>query len=74
MASGLSIHGPQVFGIVRPGLVELGSLKLERPETYLEMLAPGDAPDESRMASFGSEFFHEHVVTFDLPHERVFVE
>jgi hypothetical protein len=74
MASGLSIHGPQVFGIIQPGVVELGSLRLEKPLTYLELLAPGDVPDETRIASFGSEFFHQHVVTFDLPHERVFVE
>src|SRR5262249_43835079 len=74
LASGLSIHGPQAFGIVRPDVVELGSLRLEHRLTYLENLAPGDPPDETRIASFGSDFFKEHIVTFDLPHEKVFVQ
>jgi hypothetical protein len=74
VARGLSIHGPQAFGIVRPGVVELGSLKLERPTTLLERQTPGEPPDDTRIASFGSEFFHDHVVTFDVPHEKVYVQ
>jgi hypothetical protein len=74
IATGMSIHGPQMFGIIRPAAVELGGLRLVQPATYLEMLGPGDAPDESLLASFGSAFFHDHVVTFDLARERVYIE
>lgn len=74
IATGMSIHGLQVFGIIRPGVVALGELELIEPYTFLESLAPGDEPDSARMASFGSEFFHEHAVTFDLHNKRVYIE
>jgi hypothetical protein len=73
-ATGISIHGMQLFGMIRPRQVELGGLVIKQPRTFLEMLGPGDPPEPSRMASFGSEFFHDHRVTFDLYHERLYVE
>ena len=74
IATGMSIHGLQVFGIIRPGVVRLGALEVREPYTFLEELAPGDEPDEARLASFGSEFFHDHAVTFDLHREKVYIE
>jgi len=69
-----TIDGYTVFGVIRPSLVELGDIAIERPTTHLELLAPGEAPNPNHIASFGNAFFEHYTVTFDLFHELYYIE
>lgn len=70
----ITIKGYTAFGIIRPQKVQLGGLEIVRPRTHLEILAPGEAPNPNRIASFGNEFFNRHRVTFDLFHNMYYIE
>ena len=63
-----------MFGIIRPGEVDLNGYKVRNPETHLEMLASVEAPNPHRIASFGNEFFRGKVVTYDLFHGYYYIE
>jgi hypothetical protein len=73
-AEAVTISGYTAFGIIRPEEVRIGRLVLEKPRTHLEILAPGEAPNPNRIASFGNEFFSRTRVTFDLFHQRYYIE
>lgn len=72
--TGVTIGGHQAFGIIHPGEVQLGDIVLEEPPTTLEILAPGEAPNPDRIASFGNAFFQHYTVTFDLFDQVYYIE
>jgi hypothetical protein len=72
--TGVTIGGSQAFGVIHPGRVELGGIVLKSPPTTLEVLAPGEAPNPDRIASFGNAFFQRYTVTFDLFHNMYYIE
>jgi hypothetical protein len=74
ISTGVTIHGKSSFAVIRPGQVRVGQLVLERPTTHMEFLAPGEAPNPHRIASFGNAFFQRYKVTFDLFHEFYYIE
>jgi len=49
-------------------------LTIQEPTTHLELLAPGEAPNPHRVASFGNAFFQRFTVTFDLYHQMYYIE
>jgi len=73
-AEAVTISGYTAFGIIRPEEVRIGRLVLEKPRTHLEILAPGEAPNPNRIASFGNEFFSRTRVTFDLFSRSYYIE
>jgi hypothetical protein len=70
----VTVAGSKAFFAIRPGKVELGDIVIEAPDKHMELLAPGEAPNRSRIASFGSAFFQQYVVTFDPFHEVYYIE
>lgn len=74
VGTGVTVDGFTAFGIVRPELVELGNIEIRRPTTHLELLAPGEAPNPNRIASFGNAFFERYTVTFDLFNQMYYIE
>jgi len=67
IGTGMTINGLTAFGLIEPGKIELDGLTIHPEErTHLELLAPGEAPNPNRIASFGNAFFRHYVVTFDL--------
>ncbi len=73
-STGVTIHGTSAFAVIRPGTVRLGQFVLENPTTHLELLAPGEAPNPHRIASFGNAFFQRYKVTFDLFSQYYYIE
>jgi hypothetical protein len=73
-STGVTIHGKSAFAVIRPAKVRLGQLVLENPATHLELLAPGEAPNPHRIASFGNAFFQRYKVTFDLFSQFYYIE
>lgn len=74
IGTGVTVQGYTVFGKIQPGEVRLGGIVIEKPETDLETLAPGEAPNPHHIASFGNEFFRRYKVTFDLYHEMYYIQ
>ena len=74
MTEGITIHGRTIFGVIKPGKVEMGDITIEEPQTHLEVLAPGEPPNRNEIASFGNAFFQRYTVTFDLFHEVFYIE
>ncbi|MCH7471386.1 retropepsin-like domain-containing protein [bacterium] len=74
VGTGITVHGPTVFGIIHPQVVRLGDLEILDPLTHLEMLAPGEAPNANRIASFGNGFFRRKTITFDLFERMYYIE
>ncbi len=80
----VTIGGQSLSGTIQPGQVlvgdpRLGTLELSSTEgnplnTHLELLAPGEAPNPNRIASFGNQFFKKHTVTFDLDNQMFYIE
>ncbi|MCC7478327.1 retropepsin-like domain-containing protein [bacterium] len=80
----VTIGGQSLSGTIQPGQVlvgdpQLGQLELLGTEsaplnTHLELLAPGEAPNPNRIASFGNQFFKQHTVTFDLENQVFYIE
>lgn len=73
-AEAVTVRGYTAFGIIRPEKVQLGGLEIIRPRTHIEILAPGEAPNPNRIASFGNEFFNRNRVTFDLFNNMYYIE
>lgn len=73
-STGVTIHGKSAFAMIRPAKVQLGQFVLENPLTHLELLAPGEAPNPHRIASFGNAFFQRYKVTFDLFGQYYYIE
>jgi hypothetical protein len=71
---GVTVGGNTAFGLIRPKEVRMGDMVIQRPPTHLEMLAPGEAPNPHRIASFGNGFFQRYKVTFDLFHETYYIQ
>ncbi|MEZ5338524.1 MAG: retropepsin-like aspartic protease [bacterium] len=74
IGSGVTIHGRTAFYVIRPDIVSVGDTSIERPLTFVEILAPGEEPKQSRIGSFGNSMFLERIVTFDLQHGRLYLE
>jgi hypothetical protein len=79
----VTIGGSGLAGTIEPGEVLVGDESLGRLElrsadkplkTYLELLAPGEAPNPNRIGSFGNGFFRDHTVTFDLFNQVFYIE
>jgi hypothetical protein len=80
MGRGITVGGSSMFGVIRPrrvvvpGPIGTRELVLESPATNLELLAPGEPPLRSRIASFGNALLADYAVTFDLAREMVYLE
>ncbi|MBN2080781.1 hypothetical protein JW859_01105 [bacterium] len=72
--TGITVHGETMFGIIHPGKVQLGDITIANPETNLEVLAPGEAPNRNQIGSFGNGFFEDYAVTFDLFNGYYYIE
>ncbi|MCB1219914.1 MAG: aspartyl protease family protein [Planctomycetales bacterium] len=74
IGSGVTIHGRTAFYIIRPDEVKVGTTSIRQPLTFVENLAPGEEPKQSRIGSFGNSMFLERIVTFDLHHQKLYLE
>lgn len=82
--STVTIGGASISGNIQPGEVLLGDSSAgqlalhgdaaQPLNTHLELLAPGEAPNPNRIASFGNKFFQDHTVTFDLNRQVFYIE
>lgn len=80
----VTIGGSSISGNIQPGQLLVGDPRLGQLEllgtpsaplnTHLELLAPGEAPNPNRIASFGNQFFKNHTVTFDLYNQVFYIE
>lgn len=66
-------HGSRALALAAGG-TRIEGLAIEQPATHLELLAPGEAPNPSRVASFGNAFFQRFTVTFDLFRNVYYIE